>query len=234
MWILRFPPNFVKKSVGTFAFWCVWSLCDSCYLVRLDHLCVGTQKRGSINWTGGGWHRVRFSAPSTPEDHRKLSIKTVLSSLSNTKDKDWKKVLTALALWSNLQRMDILLKVWISQVPCFYGSRSQAGLLDSRLPCQRRKWQLGQCHWCWAPHECLRRCWKTNYRVYSYTTEKLSPTCKCWFSSGPQGHPFFFFSIFGHCRESPRALICALKNPGKYKCVSGFVQIFHPVFCPWG
>lgn len=30
------------------------------------------------------------------------------------------------------------------------------------------------------------------------------------------------------------ALICALKNPGKYLSVSAFAPICNPVNCPWG
>ena len=30
------------------------------------------------------------------------------------------------------------------------------------------------------------------------------------------------------------ALICALKNPGKYKSVSAFAPISNPMQCPWG
>jgi len=30
------------------------------------------------------------------------------------------------------------------------------------------------------------------------------------------------------------ALICALKNPGKYRSVSAFAPISNPINCPWG
>ncbi|KAM7380000.1 hypothetical protein PAMP_003330 [Pampus punctatissimus] len=30
------------------------------------------------------------------------------------------------------------------------------------------------------------------------------------------------------------SLICALKNPGKYKAVSAFAPICNPIQCPWG
>lgn len=30
------------------------------------------------------------------------------------------------------------------------------------------------------------------------------------------------------------ALICALKNPGKYQSVSAFAPICNPTQCPWG
>jgi len=39
----------------------------------------------------------------------------------------------------------------------------------------------------------------------------------------------FTFSMGGH-----GALICALKNPGKYKSVSAFAPICNPMECAWG
>ena len=30
------------------------------------------------------------------------------------------------------------------------------------------------------------------------------------------------------------ALVCALRNPGRYKSVSAFSPITHPIDCPWG
>ena len=41
-------------------------------------------------------------------------------------------------------------------------------------------------------------------------------------------------SIFGHSMGGHGALICALKNPGKYRSVSAFAPICNPVLCPWG
>nr|XP_058132834.1 LOW QUALITY PROTEIN: S-formylglutathione hydrolase [Dasypus novemcinctus] len=41
-------------------------------------------------------------------------------------------------------------------------------------------------------------------------------------------------SIFGHSMGGHGALICALKNPGKYKSVSAFAPICNPVLCPSG
>uniref|UniRef100_A0A8C6TCI3 S-formylglutathione hydrolase n=1 Tax=Neogobius melanostomus TaxID=47308 RepID=A0A8C6TCI3_9GOBI len=41
-------------------------------------------------------------------------------------------------------------------------------------------------------------------------------------------------SISGHSMGGHGALICALKNPGKYKSVSAFAPICNPVQCPWG
>uniref|UniRef100_UPI00202163C6 S-formylglutathione hydrolase-like n=1 Tax=Myodes glareolus TaxID=447135 RepID=UPI00202163C6 len=71
--------------------------------------------------------------------------------------------------------------------------------------------------------------WKTNYRMYSYITEELPKLINANFPVDPQR-----MSIFGHSMGGHGALICALKNPGKYKSVSAFAPICNPVLCPWG
>ncbi|KAF3825825.1 hypothetical protein GH733_006652 [Mirounga leonina] len=71
--------------------------------------------------------------------------------------------------------------------------------------------------------------WKTNYRMYSYVTEELPQLINANFPVDPQK-----MSIFGHSMGGHGALICALKNPGKYKSVSAFAPICNPVLCPWG
>ena len=70
--------------------------------------------------------------------------------------------------------------------------------------------------------------WSAHYRMYDYVIDELPAlirqelpvTDRC----GVSGH-----SMGGH-----GALICALKNPGKYASVSAFAPICHPMDCPWG
>ncbi|XP_056418069.1 S-formylglutathione hydrolase isoform X3 [Hyla sarda] len=71
--------------------------------------------------------------------------------------------------------------------------------------------------------------WKTNYRMYSYIVEELPQLINGNFPTDPDK-----ISIFGHSMGGHGALICALKNPGKYKSVSAFAPICNPVQCPWG
>uniref|UniRef100_A0A8C2SCE0 S-formylglutathione hydrolase n=1 Tax=Capra hircus TaxID=9925 RepID=A0A8C2SCE0_CAPHI len=54
--------------------------------------------------------------------------------------------------------------------------------------------------------------WKTNYRMYSYVTKELPQLVNDNFPVDPQR-----MSVFGHSMGGHGALICALKNPGKYK-----------------
>ena len=72
--------------------------------------------------------------------------------------------------------------------------------------------------------------WKENYNMYSYVTEELPELIKTEFPElcdVRQG-------IFGHSMGGHGALICALKNPGKYRSVSAFSPICNPIECPWG
>ncbi|XP_035693147.1 S-formylglutathione hydrolase-like [Branchiostoma floridae] len=71
--------------------------------------------------------------------------------------------------------------------------------------------------------------WKTNYRMYSYVTEELPSVVNSSFPVDSDRQ-----SIFGHSMGGHGALICYLKNPGKYRSVSAFAPICNPINCPWG
>ncbi|XP_054644313.1 S-formylglutathione hydrolase isoform X1 [Dunckerocampus dactyliophorus] len=71
--------------------------------------------------------------------------------------------------------------------------------------------------------------WKSNYRMYSYVTQELPKLINANFPTDPDR-----MSISGHSMGGHGALICALKNPGKYKAVSAFAPICNPMQCPWG
>ncbi|XP_034238761.1 S-formylglutathione hydrolase [Thrips palmi] len=71
--------------------------------------------------------------------------------------------------------------------------------------------------------------WKKNYRMYSYVTKELPALV---FDNFPVSSDRV--SIMGHSMGGHGALICALKNPGKYKTVSAFAPICNPTEVPWG
>ncbi|XP_019634932.1 PREDICTED: S-formylglutathione hydrolase-like [Branchiostoma belcheri] len=71
--------------------------------------------------------------------------------------------------------------------------------------------------------------WKTNYRMYSYVTEELPSVVNSNFPVDSDRQ-----SVFGHSMGGHGALICYLKNPGKYRSVSAFAPICNPISCPWG
>jgi S-formylglutathione hydrolase len=40
--------------------------------------------------------------------------------------------------------------------------------------------------------------------------------------------------VSGHSMGGHGALVCALRNPGRYRSVSAFAPITNPINCPWG
>jgi len=73
--------------------------------------------------------------------------------------------------------------------------------------------------------------WKTNYRMYSYVTKELPNVVNQSFAPKVDATKM---SVFGHSMGGHGALICSLKNPGKYKSVSAFAPITNPTNCDWG
>ncbi|ESO92858.1 hypothetical protein LOTGIDRAFT_120210 [Lottia gigantea] len=71
--------------------------------------------------------------------------------------------------------------------------------------------------------------WKNHYRMYSYITEELPALINEKFPTISDRQ-----SITGHSMGGHGALICTLKNPGKYRSVSAFSPICNPMNCPWG
>jgi S-formylglutathione hydrolase len=70
--------------------------------------------------------------------------------------------------------------------------------------------------------------WSQHYRMYDYVTEELPALVQEHFPlTGKQ-------AISGHSMGGHGALICALKNPGRYTSVSAFAPISNPMQCPWG
>ncbi len=71
--------------------------------------------------------------------------------------------------------------------------------------------------------------WSAHYRMYSYVTRELPEIVLGEFParSDAQG-------IFGHSMGGHGALVCALRNPDRYRSVSAFAPIAAPMRCPWG
>lgn len=70
----------------------------------------------------------------------------------------------------------------------------------------------------WAPH----------YRMYDYVVKELPQLVESELPVTDQR------AISGHSMGGHGALICALKNPGRYASVSAFAPIANPTECPWG
>ena len=71
--------------------------------------------------------------------------------------------------------------------------------------------------------------WAKNYRMYDYVTAEWPALVEAHFPAIPG-----VCAISGHSMGGHGALICALKNPGKYRSVSAFAPICHPSVAPWG
>jgi S-formylglutathione hydrolase len=71
--------------------------------------------------------------------------------------------------------------------------------------------------------------WSQYYRMYSYVTRELPELIAAELpaEAGATG-------IFGHSMGGHGALVCALRNPDRYKSVSAFAPIAAPMQCPWG
>eukprot|EP01113_Clastostelium_recurvatum_P016042 TRINITY_DN1908_c0_g1_i1.p1 TRINITY_DN1908_c0_g1~~TRINITY_DN1908_c0_g1_i1.p1 ORF type:complete len:311 (+),score=71.91 TRINITY_DN1908_c0_g1_i1:79-933(+) len=71
--------------------------------------------------------------------------------------------------------------------------------------------------------------WAAHYNMYSYVTKELFDIVNTHLPVREGCH-----SIMGHSMGGHGALICALKNPGKYRSASAFAPICHPCEAPWG
>jgi S-formylglutathione hydrolase len=70
--------------------------------------------------------------------------------------------------------------------------------------------------------------WRSHYQMYSYVVDELPALIAENFPvSDRQG-------IFGHSMGGHGALVCALRNPHRYRSVSAFAPIVAPTRCPWG
>jgi S-formylglutathione hydrolase len=71
--------------------------------------------------------------------------------------------------------------------------------------------------------------WSQYYRMYSYVTRELPEIVAANLPIQPDAT-----GIFGHSMGGHGALVCALRNPERYKSVSAFAPIAAPSQCPWG
>lgn len=70
--------------------------------------------------------------------------------------------------------------------------------------------------------------WARYYRMYDYVVHELPALIEAQFPATAQR------GISGHSMGGHGALVCALRNPGRYQSVSAFAPISHPCDCPWG
>ncbi|HSD36215.1 MAG TPA: S-formylglutathione hydrolase [Rhodocyclaceae bacterium] len=70
--------------------------------------------------------------------------------------------------------------------------------------------------------------WATHYRMHDYVVTELPQLVEACLPVTKAR------SISGHSMGGHGALVCALRNPGRYRSVSAFSPICHPSISPWG
>jgi len=70
--------------------------------------------------------------------------------------------------------------------------------------------------------------WAAHYRMYDYVVKELPALIEANFPVSERR------GLSGHSMGGHGALICALKNPGRYQSLSAFAPICNPSRCPWG
>ena len=70
--------------------------------------------------------------------------------------------------------------------------------------------------------------WSRHYQMHDYVVDELPALVE---QSLPVSSRR---SISGHSMGGHGALVCALRNPGRYASVSAFAPVCHPSDCPWG
>jgi len=70
--------------------------------------------------------------------------------------------------------------------------------------------------------------WSDHYRMYDYVVSELPGLVEANLPVGPGR------AISGHSMGGHGALICALRNPGRYASVSAFAPVVNPTEVPWG
>lgn len=76
--------------------------------------------------------------------------------------------------------------------------------------------------------DATREPWSRNYRMHEYVVDELPDLVRGEFTLGDRQ------GIFGHSMGGHGALVCALRNPGRYRSVSAFAPITHPIESGWG
>jgi S-formylglutathione hydrolase len=70
--------------------------------------------------------------------------------------------------------------------------------------------------------------WSRHYRMHDYVVDELRVLVEAHLpASGKRG-------ISGHSMGGHGALVCALRNPGRYQSLSAFAPICNPMNVPWG
>ncbi len=70
--------------------------------------------------------------------------------------------------------------------------------------------------------------WARHYRMHDYVVHELPALIEAHLPVSERR------GISGHSMGGHGALVCALRNPGRYRSLSAFAPISNPQDCPWG
>jgi S-formylglutathione hydrolase len=96
-----------------------------------------------------------------------------------------------------------------------------------RLPGDDASWDFGLAAGFYV--DATQAPWSGHYRMYSYVTRELPELLAAAFPADTSRQ-----GIFGHSMGGHGALVCALRNPDRYRSLSAFAPIAAPMQCPWG
>ncbi len=96
-----------------------------------------------------------------------------------------------------------------------------------RLPGDDADWDFGLAAGFYL--DATREPWSRHYRMYSWITDELPGVLAARFPAAADRQ-----GIFGHSMGGHGALVCALRNPQRYRSVSAFAPIAAPSHCAWG
>jgi len=96
-----------------------------------------------------------------------------------------------------------------------------------RLPGDDASWDFGLAAGFYV--DATQAPWSEHYRMYSYVTRELPELIAAEFPADASRQ-----GIFGHSMGGHGALVCALRNPDRYRSLSAFAPIAAPMQCPWG
>jgi S-formylglutathione hydrolase len=98
---------------------------------------------------------------------------------------------------------------------------------NTGIPGEDDTWDLGSGAGFYI--DATQKPWNSHYQMYSYVVEELPQIIANNFPIQVEKQ-----GIFGHSMGGHGALVCALRNPDKFKSVSAFAPIVAPIQSPWG
>ncbi|MBM7119160.1 S-formylglutathione hydrolase [Archangium primigenium] len=98
---------------------------------------------------------------------------------------------------------------------------------NTGIPQEDADWEVGTAAGFYV--DATQAPWASRFRMYSYVTRELPELVGKHFPARMDRE-----GIFGHSMGGHGALVCALRQPGRYRSVSAFAPISAPRSCPWG